>query len=149
MFRAISPEEFYKKGWTDSKQAPVLHMLVSRSNSISAWVASSILCQTTTNGRSRALARFVLIAQVWLSRLLVAYWYGKMLEEIGNYNSLTSVIGGFQLWAITRLQMVIPVLRLLVSGAHGVLLLLDEQDLQNSSSPSGVRLQLVTVANAI
>jgi hypothetical protein len=94
MFRAIRPEEFYRKGWTDPVNAPVLHMLVSRSNSISSWVASNILCQSTTASRSRALARFVLIAHA--------------LEEIGNYNSMVSIVGGFQLWAITRLQCIIP-----------------------------------------
>jgi hypothetical protein len=93
MFRAIRPEEFYKKGWQDPDQAPVLHLLISRSNSISSWVASNILCQSSAAARSRALARFVLIAQV--------------LEEMGNFNSLVNVLGGLKLWAITRLQGVI------------------------------------------
>jgi hypothetical protein len=94
IFRALKPEEFYNKGWSDPARAPVLHMLVSRSNSISSWVASNILCQSSPSARSRALARFVVV--------------GQYLEELGNYNALMSVLGGFHLWAITRLQAFIP-----------------------------------------
>ena len=110
IFRAIRHEEFYNKGWTDPSRGPILHMLIGRSNSISLWVASSVLCQASANARSRALARFVVIAQA--------------LEELGNYNSLASVLGGFKLWAINRLQQVIALrknYRVILSYLDGVM----------------------------
>jgi hypothetical protein len=110
MFRSIRQEEFYRKGWQDPTQGPVAHLLIARSNSISAWVASNILCQSSPAARSRALARFVVVAQ--------------MLEEMGNYNSLVAILGGFKLWTITRLQGVISLrkdYRLLLSNLESLL----------------------------
>lgn len=95
IFRQIEPEEFYDKAWTKEKRAPNLAALVARSDQVSYWVASNILAQKTAATQSRALNRYVLIAQ-WC-------------EQLGNFNSLMGILGGFHLWCISRLRKVFNV----------------------------------------
>jgi hypothetical protein len=46
----------------------------------------------------------------------------QALEEIGNFHAMTGVVGGFSLWAITRLQNVIYVcVRITISRVIGYL----------------------------
>jgi len=90
IFQSIRPEEFYNKGWLDAKRSPNLHLLVSRANQVAYWVASTILMQRSIHTQERAACRFIMIAH--------------LCEQIGNYNGLMAVLGGFQLWCISRLR---------------------------------------------
>ncbi len=63
---------------------------MARADQVSYWVASNILCQKSASTQLRAVNRFILIAQ-WC-------------EQMGNYNSLMEILGGFHLWAVSRLK---------------------------------------------
>ena len=114
MFQQISIEEFYSKTLSPSSDLhsrppkSLLAHMITRSDQVhltgpfdvnydqvSSWVASHVLSQTFQTHRARAAQRFILIAE-WCERL-------------GNYNALMEILGGFNLWCISRLRKSWPV----------------------------------------
>jgi len=57
IFQSIKSEEFYDKGWMDQKRSPNLHLLRSRADQVSYWVASNILLQKSIQTQERAACR--------------------------------------------------------------------------------------------
>lgn len=96
MFRRIKDLEFLNwNGKTDDENgrkkgsANILKM-VERFNSVSYWVATEIVMQTELRKRVATLKKFVLIAE--------------HLESIGNFNGVMEIIGGLNLFAVSRLK---------------------------------------------
>ena len=94
IFKQVGYEEFYSlKVNTNpslNKNSVNLTLLINRSNSISYWVATNILAQTSNQTRAKAIMRFIIIAHC--------------CNQLGNYNSLEAILGGFRLNQIDRLR---------------------------------------------
>ena len=93
IFVHINPEEWDNEGWKDVKRAPHLGYLVARANEVTSWVTSTILCQKTTDQRSRTAYKFLHIAQ--------------LCRKLGNYNANFVILSAFDLWSISRTWKVI------------------------------------------
>lgn len=87
MFQSIDLDEFVNQKTTKLTN---LKSMVERSNNLSYWVASHILAQKSAESQTNVICRFVMIAH--------------HCENLGNYNSVMSLIGGLNFQFIYRLR---------------------------------------------
>ena len=95
MYRNISESELYHLAWRNDnpkrlRLAPNVVKLVERFNNVSYWVATEIVMVTTLRERVQVLRKFIQVAE--------------HLAQLSNYNGVMEVIGGINMWAVTRLK---------------------------------------------
>ncbi|KAF2074646.1 hypothetical protein CYY_004041 [Polysphondylium violaceum] len=83
LYEQIKPSEFLIKGWTKpqyrSKAVNLLNMM-RRFNDFTKWVASSLLNEQNSKGRTKLLGRFLKISE--------------HLRSMNNFHSLMAIFGG-------------------------------------------------------
>ncbi len=93
IFKKIQPKELLNKAWSSPKlkhRSPNLLAMIDRFNTISHWVAFTILSQKAYADRVRAFEMFIRIAGVCF--------------EINSFNTAMALISGFENAAVHRLN---------------------------------------------
>eukprot|EP01130_Rhizamoeba_saxonica_P017062 TRINITY_DN8102_c0_g1_i2.p1 TRINITY_DN8102_c0_g1~~TRINITY_DN8102_c0_g1_i2.p1 ORF type:complete len:660 (-),score=109.47 TRINITY_DN8102_c0_g1_i2:325-2304(-) len=91
IFSQIKTYELLNKAWSDQNSVSIrITELISRFNSMSLWVASSILFEEKPKKRAKMIKNFIQL--------------GIELENLNNYNSLMAVISGINNCSIRRLR---------------------------------------------
>lgn len=95
MFTAIQPREFHKLAWrkndTRKKTSPHIVAVVERFNTVSYWVASSIVMCNDIKKRVTMVKRFVKLAEV--------------CRDLRNFSTLMAVLAGLNNSAVRRLKL--------------------------------------------
>eukprot|EP01130_Rhizamoeba_saxonica_P018968 TRINITY_DN9691_c0_g1_i1.p1 TRINITY_DN9691_c0_g1~~TRINITY_DN9691_c0_g1_i1.p1 ORF type:complete len:641 (+),score=131.80 TRINITY_DN9691_c0_g1_i1:34-1956(+) len=90
-FEMISPNEFNFKSWKDENlNSRGIDNTISESNKLSQWVKTEIITWPYHHGRIKILSNFIMLS--------------KLLEEMGNYLGMISIILGLNDTMITRLK---------------------------------------------
>ena len=91
MFRAIQPSELLSQAWNKPKlkyRAPHVLEMISRSNKVSRFVASTILWQPTKVGRASMYTKWLQVAD--------------RLRRANNFNTLMGVLAGLNMVRIYK-----------------------------------------------
>jgi len=90
LFREIRDNELLNYNPKNKKRSPNISRMVERFNSVSYWVATEIMMQTELKQRISVLKKFIDVAQ--------------RLKEMNNFNGVMEVIGGLNMFVVTRLK---------------------------------------------
>lgn len=93
MFKRIQAKELLNLAWSKPSlqhRAPNVLALIDRFNTVSAWVASTILWQPTLKKRVALVKKFLQIM--------------KVLERLNNFSSLLALIAGLNNASVSRLK---------------------------------------------
>eukprot|EP01132_Coremiostelium_polycephalum_P004650 gene4650-5809_t len=93
LYCKISSQDLYHQAWNkpESKdRVPNIMALITRSNTVSYWVATEILLSTNIKHRATVLKRFITIAEI--------------LRQLNNWNTLMGIMLGLNLGSIQRLK---------------------------------------------
>jgi len=94
IWKSIEPYELLSKAWcTEKLRHKAIHVrdLINRSNTVSLWVASSILFEEKVKDRTKILSKFIRIA--------------RELYNLNNFSSLIAIISGINNAAVRRLKL--------------------------------------------
>jgi len=92
-FKSIQESELYHLAWKSDdklKVAPNVCKLVERFNTVSYWVATEIVMQSSLKDRVTILKKFISVAE--------------NLRDMNNFNGVMEIIAGINMWAVTRLK---------------------------------------------
>jgi len=95
MFSAIADSELLHMGWKNEnprrkQEAENIIKMVDRFNLVSYWVATEIVMQPELKQREKTVRKFIQVAE--------------NLRDLNNYNGVMEIIGGLNLWSVTRLK---------------------------------------------
>eukprot|EP01116_Phalansterium_solitarium_P022542 TRINITY_DN7483_c0_g1_i1.p1 TRINITY_DN7483_c0_g1~~TRINITY_DN7483_c0_g1_i1.p1 ORF type:complete len:750 (+),score=198.76 TRINITY_DN7483_c0_g1_i1:128-2377(+) len=91
LFRDVPVQELIQQAWTKgAERTPHVQRFVDHFNSVSFWVASEIVSESTVKRRITLIKQFIVIAE--------------LLRESHNYNTLMAVISGLNHGAVSRLN---------------------------------------------
>jgi len=93
MYKNLLESEFFNLAWRSDKKvkvSPNIAKLIDRFNAVSYWVATEIVMTIDLKERANVLRKFISVAE--------------SLKEMNNYNGLMEIVGGLNMWSITRLN---------------------------------------------
>jgi len=93
MFAKLTPNEFYNQNWVRPKsrhKASNVSIIADRATSIAEWLRSMVMSLPDLERRWKLISKFIRIADA--------------LYQIGNFNSLMSILSGLNYGAILRLK---------------------------------------------
>ncbi|EFA78501.1 Ras guanine nucleotide exchange factor [Heterostelium album PN500] len=95
MYESIKSQEFLIRGWNKPQyrsKAPNLLAMMRRFNDFTKWVASCLLSEQQTKGKSKLLAKFLKISE--------------HLKSLSNFHSLMAIFGGINNTLVWRTKAV-------------------------------------------
>jgi son of sevenless-like protein len=93
IYSSIRPHELLFQAWNKPQlkhRAPNVLRMISRTNNVALWVASSILWNPKLVDRTNAMVRLIQVAE--------------HLRKVNNFNTMFAIISGLQLSSINRLK---------------------------------------------